>query len=66
MCGELKLKRDTPSTTYNKKHEVTLFNSQSHKYQPSELNLSGNLQEVPPYLQDTQHFSSKMWNFDDI
>ena len=38
----------------------------SQQDQTSELNLPGNLQEMPPDLQFNQPFSSQMWNFDDI
>ena len=42
------------------------FNSPLYKYQPSELSLPVNLQEVPPDLQDIQPISSQIWNFGEI
>ena len=49
-----------------KKLKSPFFSSLPEKDQPSELNLAGNLQEVPPYLKDIQPFPSQVYNFDDI
>ena len=53
-------KREPPRITCNPKPEVIIFSSPPQQDQPSELNLPGNLQEVPQDLQDIQTFSSQM------
>ena len=66
MYRYLKLKHNLKKTLSIQNLKSHFFSSPPHPYQPSELNLPGNLQELLPELQDIQPCPSKVLDFDEI
>ena len=66
MCRDLKHKDILQVYLAIQNMKLPFFLSSPQKYQPPELNLPGNLQEVPTDIQEIQPFPSQVWNFDYI
>ena len=66
MYMNLKHKETLQALLATQNLKSPFFNSPPQKYQPVELNLPENLQELPTDLQYIQPFSSQIWNFDEI